>query len=204
MTTLQLIEKARTWPIFSFQDCAKWFPDDRRSALALGLSRYTASKLILRLRRGLYLLNQEPYPDALVMASRLDPSAVISTETVLHRAGMIPEIPFATTSVTPVVTARYRPAVGGTFIFRHIKPELLFGFQVEQRSPYSVKIATQEKALLDLLWFHRFERDCDAYIDELRLDIPSSFSWKDFEVYSRLFAHKKISEFSHVIQRRYS
>ncbi|MBI4272394.1 type IV toxin-antitoxin system AbiEi family antitoxin domain-containing protein [Candidatus Uhrbacteria bacterium] len=187
MTLLSLMDRARSWPIFSVQDCAKWFPSDRRSAILLGLNRYVASGHIFRLRRGLYLLNQKPYPDTFSMCSRLDPLAVMSTESVLHHTGMIPEIPFATTAVTPAITARYQPQEGGLFIFRHVKPELLFGFEIEKRFPYSVRIARPEKALLDLLWFHRFEHDPDSYLAELRLEIPDHFSWKRFKEYAHLF-----------------
>ncbi|GEM_PF-5655541 len=204
MTFLQLSEHARIWPIFTVQDCAKWFPDSRRKAILLNLTRYTASGLLIRLRRGLYLLNREPYPDPFVIASRLDSSAVVSMETVLHRFGMIPEIPFTTTSVTPVITARYHPSIGGSFIFRHIKPLLLFGFDVEKHDPYSVKIAHPEKALLDLFWFHRFERDVPAYCDGLRLDIPNDFSWKNFNMYAKLFASTQITEFAQYIKKHYS
>lgn len=204
MTFLQLSDQARNWPLFTVQDCVKWFPSVRRQAILLNLTRHTAAGLLIRLRRGLYLLNREPYPDSFGIASRLDSSSVISMETVLHRAGMIPEIPFATTAVTPVITARYHPSVGGLFVFRHIKPTLLFGFQVEEYKPYSVKVARPEKALLDLFWFHRFERDIAAYCDELRLDIPSDFSWKDFRAYAKLFGYTQMIEFSRAIEKRYS
>ncbi|MBI2645311.1 type IV toxin-antitoxin system AbiEi family antitoxin domain-containing protein [Candidatus Uhrbacteria bacterium] len=204
MTFLQLNEYARTWPIFTVQDCVKWFPSARRKAILLNLTRYTASGLLVRLRRGLYLLNREPYPDSFVIASRLDPSAIISVETVLHRAGMIPEIPFATTSVTPAITARYHPSVGGSFVFRHIKPPLLFGFSVERYASYSVKIAHPEKALLDLFWFHRFERDIAAYCNELRIDIPVNFSWKNFYAYTELFASTQVTKFAQYMKKHYS
>ncbi len=197
------MEHARSWPIFSVQDCAKWFPSDRRSAILLGLNRYTASGHILRLRRGLYLINQKPYPDTFSIASRLDSLAVLSTESVLHNAGMIPEIPFSITAVTPVVTAQYHPSVGGLFIFRHIKPELFFGFEIEEHFPYSVRIAHPEKALLDLLWFHRFEDDPDSYLTELRLEIPDHFSWKRYKQYARLFG-TALAPLSNSVVRHYS
>ncbi len=203
MTLLSLMEYARSWPIFSVQDCAKWFPSDRRSAILLGLNRYAASGHILRLRRGLYLINQKPYPDTFSIASRLDFLAVLSTESVLHNAGMIPEIPFSTTAVTQAITARYQPPIGGLFIFRHIKPELLFGFEIEEHSPYSVRIARPEKALLDLFWFHRFESDPASYLRELRLEIPANFSWKRYKEYARLFG-RALDPFSNSVVRYYS
>lgn len=204
MKTLELLAFARSWPIFTVQDCAKWFPNTKRTAILLALTRGVASGLIIRLRRGLYLVNQKPYPDPFAIASRLDPLAVVSIETVLHRFGMIPEIPFATTLITPAGTARYQAVSGGSFHFRHIKKELLFGYELENHSPYSVRVATPEKALLDFLWFHRFERDQAAYLSELRLDIPKEFSWKTFRSFAQLFAHKHMSEFAKTVIKNYS
>lgn len=204
MKSLELIARARKWPIFSVQDCAKWFPAMNRAALLLGLNRYTASGIIMRLRRGLYLLNQEPYPDSFALASRLDTSATVSLETIMNRSGMIPDVPFGMTLVTPTITARYSPPIGGAFHFRHIKKELLFGFTVEQHAPYAVRVATAEKALLDLLWFHRFERDHASYLHELRLEIPASFSWKNFSAYTKLFHNKELLTFSRVVLKNFS
>lgn len=204
MKMLELIVFAHSWPIFTVQDCAKWFPNTKRAAILLALTRGVASGLLIRLRRGLYLLNQEPYPDPFAIASRLDPLGVVSMETVLHRFGMIPEVSFSTTLVTPAGTARYHTAIGGSFHIRHIKKELLFGYELEPHSPYSVRVATPEKALLDLLWFHRFERDQAAYLSELRLDIPKEFSWRTFRAFAQLFAHKQMSEFSKSVIKNYA
>ncbi|MDO8505314.1 MAG: hypothetical protein Q7S48_01920 [bacterium] len=187
MTIVQLLERAGRHPIFTLEDCRKWFPQSARATIIVQLSHHVAHGHFLRLKPGLFLLNREPFPDPRVIASRLDSGSIISIETVLRESNMIPEIPFATTAVTSGKTSRYTIPGLGTFLFRHIKSSLVFGWTTQSFPPYSVRIATPEKALLDLLWFHRFERDLPGYLHELRLTIPPTFSWKRFREYDSAY-----------------
>lgn len=183
MTIIELLERAGRHPIFSLEDCRKWFPQSARATIIVQLSHHVTRGHFLRLKPGLFLLNREPFPDPRVIASRLNPEAVISLETVLSEHGIMPEVPFATVAVTSGKTARYTIPHLGTFLFRRILPSLLFGWTTQSFPPYSVRVATPEKALLDLLWFHRFERDLPDYLHELRLTIPPTFSWMRFWEY---------------------
>jgi hypothetical protein len=56
----------------------------------------------------------------------------------------------------------------GTFEFRHIKTELLFGYRMTELGEQSALIATPEKALLDLIYLQP-GGDSPAYLKELRL-----------------------------------
>lgn len=195
MTLSSLIEHARTLPVFSLQDCQKWFPESSRKALILQLWRFVEQGRITRLKRGLFLY-QDPSVrlDPRVIASRLDPRAVVSLETVLHGIGMTPEIPFAVTCVTPGRTARYHNKRLGTFIFRHMKPSLFFGWDTQKLPPYPVRVARPEKALLDLFWFHRFEKNPEAYVEGLRLSLPRSFSRSLLAGYAKPYKNVKVAE----------
>lgn len=198
----ELAIRARGWPIFSVEDCQKWFPGTDRRTLIVQLSSYVKQGDLLRLKRGIYLLNQQPFPHPLAIASRLDPQAIISLETILNRAGLIPDIPFATTAVTPGRTMKVRlKNYGQQFIFRHIKPALVFGFKLEEYHPYTARVAEPEKALLDLLWFHRFEHDPAAYIHELRMTMPRNFSWKRFRRYASQYQHDGLVRLAQAIIR---
>ncbi len=185
MTILSLLEQARQYPIFSLSDCQQWFPRSNRATMILQLSQYAKRGQVIRLKPGLFALNAQPLPHPRVIASRLDTQSVVSLETVLQQSGMIPEIPFALTAVTSTKTHRFQIPAVGTFLFRHIKPQLMFGWELQDHQPYSVRVARPEKALLDLFWFHRFEKDPHGYIRELRLSIPKNFSWEVLVEYSR-------------------
>lgn len=198
-----LLAQSRQFPIFTVADCQKWFPDSGHATLLLQLANYTTSGRLLRLRRGLYLLNNDPTPDPLVIASSLKPECVISMETVLSRCGLIPETALAVVALTGGRNTNYSFPQLGSFIFQHLDPHLLFGWQFEQFPPYLARVARPEKALLDLLWFHRQEKDPLAYVRELRLSIPDSFSWSSFQKMARDFNQPRIIALARLIEHEY-
>lgn len=202
MTILQLLAHARQYPIFGIEDCQKWFTKTTRGTLLLQLTVYTKRGHFLRLKRGLYVLNAEPFPDPRAITSRLDPRAIVSLETVLHAHGMIPDVPFATTAVTPGKPVRYHIPSLGNFLFRHVKRDLMFGGTLVAFPPYHVRIAEPEKALLDLFWFHRFERDVRDYLHELRLTLPRSFSRSRFLRYARAYHSSQLLKIAALTLRR--
>ena len=67
--------------------------------------------------------------------------------------GLIPEAVYGITSVTSNKTIRLQTVVGN-FIYRHIKPELMFGYKLEEYNGHRYKIAEIEKAVLDYFYFH--------------------------------------------------
>jgi len=203
MTILSLLEGARQYPVFSLADCQQWFPRSQRATLILQLSQYVTRGHLIRLKRGLFALKIQPSPHPFVIASRLDPQSVVSLETVLHQSGMIPEVTFAVTAVTPTKTHQFHIPSMGSFLFRHIKPSLFFGWELKEYHPYTVRVACPEKALLDLFWFHRFEKDPVGYIHELRLSIPKKFSWEHFIEYSRQYVHPQLESLVRTLLQRY-
>lgn len=137
------------------------------------LSRWTSAGRLVQLRRGLYVI-APPYaklvPHHFAVAARLHPPSYVSLESALAYHGLIPETVPVVTSVT---TRRPREFSGqlGTFIFRHVKTSLFWGYtEVRPDDRQSFFIATAEKALLDL--FHLTASPIDeAFLQELRLDV---------------------------------
>lgn len=189
-----LLARARLFPLFGVADCQKWFPASSRGVLLVQLAEYARQGYLLRLRRGLYLVNNEPRPHPFAVASRLRPEAVISLETVLSESGLMPETSFATVAVTGGRNARYSFPELGAFIFRHLEPRLLFGWRLERFPPYTARVASPEKALLDLLWLHQREKDAAAYVQGLRLSFPAPFSWSRFRSLARQYHQPRLWE----------
>lgn len=205
MTLLQLLEHARRFPIFQIEDCQKWFPQAKRGTLLLQLSTYARRGYLLRLRRGLYMLNDLPMPHPFAVASRLKPEAVISLETVLSAAGVLPDTALAVTAITAQRGGRYViPAAGGVFVFRHIQPVLLFGWRLEQFPPHAARVAYPEKALLDLFWLHQQEKNFASYLEGLRLSFPADFSWQRFRAFARLFPNPRFQNIIRMVERRFN
>ena len=195
-----LLERARDYPIFTIEECRKWFPETTRGTMLLELSQFAKRGKITRVKRGLYMTLSGKGLEPPVIASRIDPLAVIGLESVLARAGIIPEVPFATVAVTTGKTRSFNIMNYGAIHFRHIKPALNFGWTTENFGRYVVRVASPEKALLDLFWYHRFERDPSGYIQELRLTIPKNFSWELFNRYAKIYDSEQIMNLAKILR----
>ncbi len=135
------------------------------------LSRWVSEGRLIMLRRGLYTI-APPYrtktPSPFVVANALSPGSYVSCQSALSWHGVIPEGVKAITSVTPG-----RPGIHtnplGTFIQRHVKPDLLWGFEnAPMPEGGSARMALPEKALLDLLYLEH-GGGSPEYIRQLRL-----------------------------------
>lgn len=192
MILIDLLGHSKNFPIFDVEDCQKWFPNTNRGVLLVQLSHYVKQGYLLRLRRGLYLLNSGAPPDKLALAAQLRTDAVISLETVLSENGLIPETALGTTALTVGRNTTYTVPPLGNFIFRHIASALLFGWRLRSLPPYSARVATIEKALLDVLWFHSLESEPMYYLQESRLSIPNHFSWAHFRALAKQFNNRRL------------
>lgn len=136
----------------------------------LQLSRWVNSGRIYQLRRGLYAI-ASPYqkvkPHPYLVANHLQPASYISLQSALAFYDMIPEVVNITISVTTSRPERLETPLG-IFEFRHIKPVLLFGFQMTDLGGQNALLATPEKALLDLIYLQSGGESMD-YLQELRL-----------------------------------
>jgi predicted transcriptional regulator of viral defense system len=115
------------------------------------LEMYTKRGLLVRLRNGLYAL-KEMVPNEEVIANALYQPSYISLEYALSRYGIIPEMPYTITSVTPKITATFT-ARGKDFSYQKIKKNAFTGYVPEKVGDHTIFIATPEKALVDYLYF---------------------------------------------------
>ncbi len=135
------------------------------------LSRWTQAGRIYQLRRGMYALAppfQKVKPHPFLVANRLVRGSYISLQSALAYHGWIPEAVPVATSVTARRPGRWDTPLG-VYEYRHVKKELLFGYQwAEVGNDQWAFVATGEKALLDLV--HLQPRgDNPEYLRQLRL-----------------------------------
>ncbi|MBU3964688.1 hypothetical protein KJ562_03150 [Patescibacteria group bacterium] len=188
MTYFELKKKLQDYPIFRLDDIFKWFANENRRTIIFQLSVWTKRGHLERLKRGIYKFSDYQIKDVLVLADFFFPS-YISCETALNYYGIIPDIPFATTSISLKKTLTIKTENYGLFIYRHIKPELFFGHRkVDADSPYSYRIAVPEKALFDFLYLRSFGKGFDPKncFKEMRLDIGEDFKWSDLKKWQKL------------------
>ena len=139
------------------------------------LSRWSASRKLFRLRRGLYAL-APPYrkviPHPFLIANRLAPGSYVSGLSALAYANAIPEFVAEVTSCGPGRT-QIRETPLGRFSFRYLKRQLRGGYRlVDLGGGQRAFVASPEKALIDLVHLQPGGDD-SAWIDGLRLNLEA-------------------------------
>jgi len=144
---------------------------DSPSEVRRQLSRWTASRRLIQLRRGLYTL-APPFaraaPNALAIAARLRKPSYVSLQSALSFHGATPESTPAVTSVTTGRPGRVETSFG-EFLYRHLGLRLFWGYrELEVGEGERAYVALPEKALLDLFYLTPGEIGV-AFVRELRL-----------------------------------
>jgi len=147
----QELRKKIKSPVFTRQDL-RFLPG---RVFAYQLSLWQKQGYIVKLKNGVYA-----YSDMLsdILSEEISPAlygpSYISLERALSFYGLIPEMVYAVTAVTPKTTRRIKNKAG-FFIYRHIKPNLYFGYKAKKGGKLSYLMAEPEKAILDLMYLNR-------------------------------------------------
>ena len=96
--------------------------------------------------KGIYYLASKP-PADFELANYLCQPSYISLSSALNYQGILIQVPYEISSVTPRLTRKIE-VNNKLFSYRHISPSYFFGFQKEQ----DFLIAEPEKALIDTLF----------------------------------------------------
>jgi len=192
MTFNELKNKAKNYPLFKLEDVFKWFPKAKRSTTLNQLNFWTKKGYIGRIKRGIYKLSDFEIREPFLLANFIYSPSYISLETALNYYGIIPDIPFAVTSVTIQKTINFKVENYGSFFYSKIKPDLFFGFNlILADRKYGYNIAKPEKALFDYLYLRAKEvKSAGGFIEELRLSFPSNFHWQSFKKWAKLVSRK--------------
>ncbi|MFH0771494.1 MAG: hypothetical protein V1933_02620 [Candidatus Omnitrophota bacterium] len=166
------------------------------------VSRFLKREDILQLKKGLYISadffgkNRSDISYSFYLANIIRTPSYVSSWSALQFYNLTTEVTYNVTSVTPKVTRNYKTKAG-VFAYQSIKEELFSDFSLVQEKPallassamsvekpldgQSVKlgffIASQSKALFDLLYFKTYQfrgirsKDIKALVEELRIDI---------------------------------
>lgn len=128
--------------------------EEPREQLQTQLYRWCKAGKLLSLRRGMYAFAEEYRRVGLEpaeLANHMYSPSYLSLQWALSYCGLIPEKTMTFTSVSTRQTKQFRNDFG-TFIYRHLKPDAFFGYQSMRMTEHDIRIATPEKALLDL-WY---------------------------------------------------
>ena len=103
-----------------------------------------------------------------LIANKIYKPSYVSFESALSFYKFIPESIFAVTSANSRNTYTFKTHYG-EFIYKKIKPKLMFGYKTVTSKNYSFNIAEGEKAILDYLYIKPHLKSEDDF-EELRID----------------------------------
>lgn len=191
----EFLSKVRKWPVIETNLLIKKDP-----SLRVQINRWLRSNKLIKLKRGFYVLGKqyrqlelfEPY-----LANVLKSPSYLSLEKALEYYNLIPEGVAVFTSVTSMRQGRFLSEIG-IFDYRHIKPDLFWGYKSVKLNKQIGFIAEPEKALLDFFYLKapKFSKD---FIYELRLQDLEKLNVRRFLDYADKFKKTKIVKFAKLI-----
>ena len=142
-------------------------------------------KFIIRLKRGLYVINPEYSGKILsseLIANHLYAPSYISMSTALRYYGLIPEAVYVHQSMTIKHPRSFQTPVGN-YDYKHISRKAFpIGVRSMNKGDYAFLIASPEKALCDLIAnspkvILRYMRDVEIYLEQdIRMDMDEFYN----------------------------
>jgi predicted transcriptional regulator of viral defense system len=152
--------------------------DDAHARIAL--SRWVKAGHLIALKKGVYMHrrfyeqhHQEAVFSSLVSAILL-PQSYLSLEFVLQQHGSLTDVTYPVTAIS-IKNTRVVNNTLGTFVYRHIRPNLYQGFQIFESYGVPYAQASLAKALFDYIYLHplptRLASSRYNLAEELRLNL---------------------------------
>ncbi len=191
MQYLELKTKLRDFTVFSISDIEKVDSSFHKQRL----SEWQKKDYVKKICNGYYVFSDVEInePALYAIANRIYEPSYISLEMALSLYGIIPEAVYSVTSVTSRKTKNVHSPVG-SFIYRKIRPEYLFGYSIREHGGLSYKIADLEKALLDYLYLNPKINDSDSF-EGVRFsvsELKEKLNREKFTNYLQAFANKAL------------
>jgi len=196
MTYTEFKNSIRSFPIISVSHISNMA--QKVQVLRNQLSRWQKKGLIIKLRKGLYVLNEHDrkiHPSRIFLANALRSPSYVSTEYALGYYDLIPEKVEDVTSVTPKNVKKFTN-IFGAFIYQHLKTDLFFGFnEIQDENKLPVLIAEPEKAMLDFIYLNLSEfkgRDKDVFEKSYRFQNLNILKKKTLFNYAQKYNNKAV------------
>ncbi|MDA3814788.1 MAG: hypothetical protein PF549_00265 [Patescibacteria group bacterium] len=181
MTYLELKDNLKDFVVFSINDILKIDHNFHKQRL----SEWQKKGYVKKISKGFYFFTDlEINESALfIIANTIYQPSYISLEMALSYYNLIPEGVYLITSVTTKLTREHKSEVGH-FIYRKIKPELMFGYKLVKYGNHVFKMAEIEKAILDYFYGNsRFKTENE--FEELRFNKDIFLEQVDIEKLKR-------------------
>ena len=163
------------------------------------LSVWTKKGYLLRLKNGFYAFTREKERiRSEELASFLYEPSYLSLESALAWYGFIPEMVFAYVSVTSRINRKYKNAFG-SYIYRHIKPDLFWGYTQIKTEYGHILMAEPEKAILDYLYLNLANINTDDDFENIRFNtdvMEEKIDANKMQSYVAAFGGKKLERWA--------
>ncbi len=193
MNILAFKEKFKDFVAFNLSDIRKIEAtfDLRR------LNEWQAKGYIKMLRRGHYVFSGLEINDSVLflLANKIYAPSYVSLEMALAYYNLIPEAVYGITSVASRKTNYFKTDFG-EFIYRHIKPQLMFGYKLIGYQGKIFKLAEPEKAVLDFFYLNTHIEAKEDF-EGLRFNSEEFVENSDknkFKDYLSAFENKKLAQ----------
>ena len=161
---------ARYGAVVSFEQLSEVFREER-PYLRKRISQFARKGWLFRIKKGVYIISDLHSRGSLsisqyVVVNLLVEPAYVSFEPALQYHGLYDQL---LGRVTSVATKQFqdKDIDGYTFSFIKTIPAYFYGWETYPMDSQSVKIASREKALIDLIQYHRSRYSVDLVIEKL-------------------------------------
>jgi predicted transcriptional regulator of viral defense system len=182
MTYIEFQKIAGPFTVFSLADIRQAEPAFHRRRL----NEWQEKGYIRKVIRGYYVFADKAIDEKVLfeIANRIYAPSYISFEMALAYYGLIPESVYGITSASTRKTNHFETPIGA-FIYRTIRPKLYFGFDFLKNNEKLFKLASPEKAFLDLFYIKTELRDTASF-EGLRINRG---------VFLKLMSRSKINDY---------
>ena len=163
------------------------------------LTRWSQKGYIIKLKNGIYAFSKDyERINANEVASLIYQPSYLSLESALSFYGFIPEIVYASVSVTGKTNRKFTNKFGN-FIYRHIKSELFWGYREVKTESWWYLIAEPEKAVLDYLYLNLAKINNSTDFENVRFNydmLEKTLDKEKFIRYLQAFGIKKMERWA--------
>lgn len=172
MQYLEFQKAFSDFTVFSLADIRQAEPGFHRRRL----NEWQEKGYIKKVIKGYYIFSGLAIKEDVLfeIANRIYSPSYISFEMALAYYGLIPESVYGITSASTRKTSHFRTAIGD-FIYRTIRPRLYFGFELLKNNGKLFRMASPEKAFIDLFYIKTGLRENTGF-EGLRVNPDRSFT----------------------------
>lgn len=192
MQYLELKTQLKDFPVFSIKDIEKVDLSFHKQRL----SEWQKKDYVKKICKGFYIFSDLAInePTLFTIANRVYEPSYISLEMALSIYGIIPEAVYGITSATSQKTKNLKSPVGD-FIYRHIQPDFMFGYELREHEGHHYQIAELEKAILDYLYLNSKINDNESF-EGMRFNVSElkeKLNIEKFNKYLEAFHNKSLA-----------